>query len=74
MPRKKTSSIGRSTKAAKRMEKVRADEDENTYSQRLDTEKNRRFIEYSNETSDHYDDRMAKKRSFSYILQFKGQT
>ena len=74
MPRKKKSSIGRSTKAAKRMEKVRADEDENTYSQRLDTEKNRSFIEYSNETSDHYDDRMAKKRSFSYILQFKGQT
>ena len=43
------------------MKEVRANEDDNTYSQRLETEKNRRSIEYLNETSDHYDDRMAKK-------------
>ena len=37
------------------MKEVIANEDETTYSQRLDTKKNRRSIEYSNETSDHYD-------------------
>ena len=60
MPRKKKASLGRSTKRAKRMKEVRANEDDNTYSQRLETEKNRRSIEYSNETSDHYDVRMGK--------------
>ena len=56
MPRKKKASLGRSTKRAKRMKEVRANEDDNTYSQRLETEKNRRSIEYLNETSDHYND------------------
>ena len=44
------------------MKEVRSNEDDTTYSQRLDTEKNRRSIEYSNETSDHYDVWMANKR------------
>jgi hypothetical protein len=56
MPRKKKASLGRSTKRAKRMKEVRANEDDNTYSQRLETEKNRRSIEYLNETFDHYND------------------
>jgi hypothetical protein len=55
LSRKKKASLGRSTKVAKRMKEVIANEDETTYSQRLDTKKNRRSIEYSNETSDHYD-------------------
>ena len=39
MPRKKkTSSLGRSTKDAKRKKDVRAAEDETKYSQRLDTD------------------------------------
>ena len=38
------------------MKEVRANEDDNTYSQRLETEKNRRSIEYLNETFDHYND------------------
>ena len=42
------------------MKEVIANEDETTYCQRLDTKKNRRSIEYSNETSDHYDVRMGK--------------
>ena len=58
----KKASLGRSTKDAKRKKEVGGNEDETTYSQRLDTEKNRRSIEYSNETSDHYDVWMANKR------------
>ena len=68
MPKKKKASLGRSTKDAKRKKEVRANEDDNTYSQRLDTEKNRRSIEYLNETSDHYDDRMAKKRHKNNLM------
>ena len=56
MPRKKKASLGRSTKRAKRMKEVRANEDDNTYSQRLETEKDRCSIEHLNETSDHYND------------------
>ena len=68
MPRKKKASLGRSTKDAKRLKDIRGNEDGNTYSQRLDTEKNRRSIEYLNETSDHYDDRMAKKRQKNNLM------
>ena len=50
------------------MKEVRANEDDNTYSQRLETEKNRRSIEYLNETSDHYNDRMAKKRQKNKLM------
>ena len=62
MPRKKKASLGRATKGAKRKQEARANEDETTYSQRLETEKNRRSIEYSNETPDHYEDRKATMR------------
>ena len=50
------------------MKEVRANEDDNTYSQRLETEKNRRSIEYLNETSDHYNDQMAKKRQKNKLM------
>ena len=51
MPRKKKASLGRSTKDAKRMREVRSNEDDTTYSQRLDTEKNQGAIEYLNKSS-----------------------
>lgn len=61
MPRRK-SSLGRSTKNAKRVKKNRANEDENLYSQRLESEKQRRSFERQNETSEHYESRLALKR------------
>ena len=65
---KKKASLGRSTKDAKRMKDVRSNEDDTTYSQRLDTEKNRRSIEYLNETSDHYEDRITKMRNRKKLM------
>ena len=55
MPRRKSSSLGRSTKRAKRLKETRSNEDENLYSERLEKEKHRRTIERENETSEHYD-------------------
>ena len=50
------------------MKDVRSNEDDTTYSQRLDTEKNRRSIEYLNETSDHYEDRITKMRNRKKLM------
>ena len=48
MPKRK-SSLGRSTKGAKRKKETRTNEDDNSYSQRLQKEKNWRTIERENE-------------------------
>ena len=63
MPKKKRkSSLGRSTANSKNMKKTRFNEDDQTYSQRLDVEKERHFIERKTETSEHKDIRLAKRR------------
>ena len=63
MPKKKRkSSLGRSTANSKNMKKTRFNEDDQTYSQRLDVEKERHFIERNTETSEHKDIRLAKRR------------
>ena len=61
MPKRK-SSLGRSTKNAKRKKKTRANEDENSYSQTLDKAKDRMANCRQNETFEHHEDRMAVKR------------
>jgi hypothetical protein len=63
MPKKKRkSSLGRSTANSKNMKKTRFNEDDQTYSQRLDVEKERHFIERKTETSEHKSQRLAKRR------------
>ena len=44
MPRKRKSSLGRVTAAAKKNKEIRLNEDEKTYSQRLQIDKERHFI------------------------------
>ena len=71
MPKRK-SSLGRSTKRAKRLKETRSNEDKNSYSERLEKEKHRRTIERENESSEHYDNRMAvhyhKKKLMSQAI------
>ena len=62
MPKKRKSSLGRVTATAKKNKQIRLNEDEKTYSQRLVLEKERQFIARKTETSDHRQNRLAKRR------------
>ena len=63
MPKKKRkSSLGRLTANAKNKQKTRFNEDDQTYSQRLDVEKERHFIERKKEKFEHRDQRLAVRR------------
>ena len=60
MPKKKRkSSLGRLTANAKIKQKTRLNEDEKTYSQRTEIEKERQVIGRINENSEHRDQRLA---------------
>ena len=62
MPKKRKTSLGRKTAGAKKVNQIRLNEDDQTYSQRLDVEKERHFIERKTETSEHKSQRLAKRR------------
>ena len=63
MPKKKRkSSLGRLTANAKYKQKTRLNEDEKTYSQRTEIEKERQVIGRINENSEHRDQRLAVRR------------
>ena len=63
MPKKKRkSSLGRLTANAKNKQKTRFNEDDQTYSQRLDVEKERHFIERKKKKFEHRDQRLAVRR------------
>ena len=63
MPKKKRkSSLGRLTANAKIKQKTRLNEDEKTYSQRTEIEKERQVIGRINENSEHRDQRLAVRR------------
>ena len=62
MPKKRKTSLGRKTAGAKKVNQIRLNEDDQTYSQRLDVDKERQFIERKTETSEHKDIRLAKRR------------
>ena len=62
MPKKRKTSLGRKTAGAKQVNQIRLNEDDQTYSQRLDVEKERHFIERKTETSEHKSQRLAKRR------------
>ena len=63
MPKKKRkSSLGRLTANAKIKQKARLNEDEKTYSQRTEIEKERQVIGRINENSEHRDQRLAVRR------------
>ena len=55
MPKKRKTSLGRKTAGAKKVNQIRLNEDDQTYSQRLDVDKERKFIERKTETSEHKD-------------------
>ena len=63
MPKKKRkSSLGRLTADAKKMQKTRLNEDEKTYSQRMEINKERHVIGRISEISEHRDQRLAVRR------------
>ena len=63
MPKKKRkSSLGRLTADAKKKQKTRLNEDEKTYSQRTEIDKERHVIGRINENSEHRDQRLAVRR------------
>ena len=63
MPKKKRkSSLGRLTANAKIKQKTRLNEDEKTYSQRTEIEKEKQGIGRINENSEHRDQRLAVRR------------
>ena len=56
------SSLGRLTADAKKMQKTRLNEDEKTYSQRMEINKERHVIGRISEISEHRDQRLAVRR------------
>ena len=62
LKKKRKSSLGRLTANAKYKQKTRLNEDEKTYSQRTEIEKERQVIGRINENSEHRDQRLAVRR------------